>query len=106
MVQQDRTTLYNDLSLFDIYVMWYLKNQNKVSIKEMLIQLKETNPLMKVVALQEYPVDNDVKDLLTSELNTIGSVYLNSSPFVIDKKQSATQGGVFVYDDVFFSYLK
>jgi hypothetical protein len=106
LVQQDRTRLYNDLSLFDIYVMWYLKNQNKVSIKEMLIQLKEFNPLMKVIALQEYPVDNEVKDLLSSELNTIGTVYLNSSPFVIDKKQSATQGCVFVYDDVFFSYLK
>ena len=106
MVQQDRTTLYNDLSLFDIYVMWYLKNQNKVSIKEMLIQLKEFNPLMKVIALQEYPVDNDVQQLLTSELSTIGTVYLNSAPFVIDKKQSATQGSIFVYDDVFFSYLK
>ena len=106
MVQQDKTILYNDLSLFDIYVMWYLKNQNKVSIKEMLIQLKEFNPLMKVIALQEYPVDNDVQQLLSSELSTIGTVYLNSAPFVIDKKQSATQGAIFVYDDVFFSYLK
>ena len=61
---------------------------------------------MKVIALQEYPVDNDVQQLLSSELSTIGTVYLNSAPFVIDKKQSATQGAIFVYDDVFFSYLK
>jgi hypothetical protein len=81
--------------------MWYLKNQNKVSIKEMLIQLKEFNPLMKVIALQEYPVDNDVRQLLTSDLSTIGTVYLNSSPFVIDKKQSATQGAIFVYNNEF-----
>jgi hypothetical protein len=98
MVQQDTLKLVNDNSLYDIYSSWYLKNQSKVSIKDMLILLKKENPLLSVVALQEYPTEIELKTKLTSELNEIGSVYMNQSPFIINKKQSATMGAIFVYE--------
>lgn len=97
MVQQDTIKLVSNKSLYDVYSSWYLKNQSKVSIKEMLMKLKEQNPLLSVVALQEYPIEYELMTKLTNELNEIGEVYMNQSPFVINKKQSATKGAVFVY---------
>lgn len=98
ILQQDTLKLVNDKSLYDVYSSWYLKNQSKVSIKEMLIQLKKQNPLLSVVALQEYPTEYELMTKLTTELNEIGKVYMNESPFVINKNQSATRGAVFVYE--------
>ena len=98
MVQQDTLKLVNDKSLYDVYSEWYLKNQSKVSIKEMLVQLKKENPLLSIVALQEYPTEYELLTKLTTELSEIGKVYMNDSPFVINKKQSATRGAVFVYE--------
>jgi hypothetical protein len=110
MVQKDRKEIVNDLCLYDIYMEWYLKNQEKVSIIDMIVQLKETNPLLKMVALQEFPVEKELQEKLIKSLECndkmFGSVYLYSSPFIINKKQSSTQGAFFVYDDVYFSYLK
>ena len=97
MVQQDTLKLVNNKSLYDVYSEWYLKNQSKVSIKEMLIQLKKENPLLSIVSLQEYPTEYEILTKLTTELSEIGKVYMNDSPFVINKKQSATRGAVFVY---------
>jgi len=98
MLQQDTLKLVNDKSLYDVYSSWYLKNQSKVSIKEMLILLKKQNPLLSVVALQEYPTEYELMTKLTNELSVIGTVYMNQSPFIINKKQSATRGAVFVYE--------
>jgi len=110
MVQKDRKEIVNDLCLYDIYMEWYLKNQEKVSILDMIVQLKETNPLLKMVALQEFPAEKELQEKLIKSLECndkmFGSVYLYSSPFIINKKQSSTQGAFFVYDDVYFSYLK
>ena len=98
MVQQDTLTIVNGKSLYDVYSSWYFKNQSKVSIKEMLIQLKKLNPLLSVVALQEYPVEQELMSKLTTELSEIGKVYMNETPFIINKKQSATRGAIFVYE--------
>jgi hypothetical protein len=98
MVQQDTLTIVNDKSLYDVYSSWYFKNKSKVSIKEMLIQLKKLNPLLSVVALQEYPIEQELMAKLTTELSEIGKVYLNETPFIINKKQSATRGAIFVYE--------
>jgi hypothetical protein len=48
--------LVNNKSLYDVYSSWYLKNQSKVSIKEMLIQLKkevQTNDLFIFLKIQK-----------------------------------------------------
>jgi len=98
MVQQDTLTIVNGKSLYDVYSNWYFKNKSKVSIKEILIQLKKLNPLLSVVALQEYPVEQELMAKLTTELSEIGKVYLNETPFIINKKQTATRGAIFVYE--------
>ena len=98
MVQQDTLKLVNDKSLYDIYSSWYLKNKSKVSIKEMLIQLKNKNPCLTVVALQEYPTEPELMNKLTEDLNEIGKIYTNETPFVINNKLSPTKGAIFVYN--------
>jgi hypothetical protein len=80
--------ILNELSLYQVYSEWYLKNQSKVSIKDMLVQMKRLNPFLELVALQEFPVEQELMAKLIQDLSDIGKVYTNSSPFVINNKQS------------------
>ena len=97
VVEKSTAIIKDDLSLYNIYKEWYSKNESKVSIKDNLRELKDIHPELKLVALQEFPVDKEEVQILCFELESIGKVFLNPEPFVIDKKPCATQGAILVY---------
>jgi len=96
-VEKDTINLKDKLSFYDVYTEWFSQNEEKMSVVNMLGVLKSIRPELTHVALQEFPVDKCLADALVHELNLIGNVYINKEPFVIDNKQCATQGAIFVY---------
>jgi hypothetical protein len=96
-VERNITIIKDNLSLYDVYREWYSKNESKSSIMNNLLDLKCIDPDLKLVALQEFPVDPEEVSKLKYDLESIGYLLLNAKPFVIDNKPCETQGAIFVY---------
>ena len=96
-VEQSITVVKDDLSLYDVYKDWYSKNESKSSIMDNLLDLKFIEPNLKLVALQEFPVDEEEVKKLRYDLESMGVLYLNPQTFTIDNKPCETQGAIFVY---------
>jgi hypothetical protein len=95
-VQRDITPLIDDISLMRVYHTWYQSSMRKVSISGMINMAKTIHPNLRVLSLQEMPMDytksydliNDIIDLDYS----MGIYYMEICP-------GPTRGAIVVFHE-------
>ena len=106
----------HDESFKNIYDEWYKKSDSKCSIGEMIKLAKEKEPRLKILGLQEFPVDINKKKSLIENIEDFNkekniSIVLNDSKHIctvktcgIDNKKCeksenyATQGAIIIFN--------
>jgi hypothetical protein len=94
-IQNDKMELVGGRSLSSIYSEWQSLSTRKVSIASMIKMAKRMHPMLKVVSLQEMPVDSVSAQIIIDDIkgNTPSNIYM------YDTGVGSTRGAIVVFDN-------
>ena len=99
-VQNDTTDLGNGNTLSSIYDSWFTLSQTKVSIGEMIKQAKRLHPELKVMGIQELPLNLADAMPIIREIEATVQCKIYYTPEELNLgKDCKTRGGIIVFTD-------